>query len=197
MSFTKIGEHTLATNGFLTMVERSFRADGVAYQRTIVKHPGAVVVVPVLDDNRVVVVRQFRPSIEDYLLELPAGKRDVPGEAPIVTAERELQEECGLRASHLVAIGSFFNSPGFTDEHTHAILALGLELVPNAPQSAEEAEIQVQAIPIGEPSACIPLLPLNDAKSIVGITLAKHYIKEHPIEVTRYRDAPEVRERFP
>ena len=81
-------------------------------------HPGAVVVVPVDADGNALLVRQYRVAAGRDLLEVPAGKRDVPGEPPEVTASRELEEEIGRRAGRLRLLCEFFNSPGFTDEHT-------------------------------------------------------------------------------
>lgn len=196
MSFAKIGERILATNGFLTMVEKSFRVDGVDYRRTIVEHPGAVVVIPVLTDGRVVVVRQFRPSIERHLIELPAGKCDVPGEELLTTAERELQEECGLKADRLEIIASFLNSPGFTDEETHVVVALGLSEAPVSPQSVEEEEMQVQALDVGPLTDFSSLQELDDGKSIVGIALAKLYLLQNQLDPANFPESSRVSERF-
>ncbi|WP_298208450.1 NUDIX hydrolase [Ferrimicrobium sp.] len=196
MAFAKTDERALATNGFLTMVEKSFRNGDDVYRRTIVQHPGAVVIVPIMDRSRVVVVRQFRPAVETYIVELPAGKRDVPDEDLLVTAQRELQEECGLQAQHLSLVGSFLNSPGFTDELTHVVLALGLSEAPQAPQSAEEADMEVRTISIGAIDDFSALVGLNDGKSIIGIALAKLYLMHHVEELAAYVDSPEVRGRL-
>jgi ADP-ribose pyrophosphatase len=196
MTFAKIGERALATNGFLTMLEKSFRVNGVDYRRTIVEHPGAVVIVPLLADARVVVVRQFRPSVEQHLIELPAGKCDVPGEELLTTAERELQEECGLKADRLELVGSFLNSPGFTNETTHVVVALGLSDAPLAPQSVEEEDMQVQALNIGALGDFSALQGLDDGKSIVGLTLTKLYLLQHGLDPLNFPESPDVRERF-
>jgi ADP-ribose pyrophosphatase len=195
-AFAKIGERTLATNGFLTMLEKSFRVNGVDYRRTIVEHPGAVVIVPLLVDNRVVVVRQFRPSIEQHLIELPAGKCDVPGEDLLTTAERELQEECGLKADRLEIVGSFLNSPGFTNETTHVIVALGLSDAPVAPQSVEEEDMQVQTLNIGPLGEFSALQGLDDGKSIIAVALTKLYLLQHQLDPSKFPESLRVRERF-
>ncbi|WP_276938195.1 NUDIX hydrolase [Ferrimicrobium acidiphilum] len=196
MTFAKIGERTLATNGFLTMREKSFRVNGVDYRRTVVEHPGAVVIVPLLTNGRVVVVRQFRPSVERHLIELPAGKCDVPGEELLTTAERELQEECGLKADRLELVGSFLNSPGFTNETTHVVIALGLSDAPLAPQSVEEEDMQIRALSIGALGEFSALQELDDGKSIVGITLSKLYLLQHGLDPSNYPESASVRERF-
>jgi ADP-ribose pyrophosphatase len=178
------------------MLEKSFRVNGVDYRRTIVEHPGAVVIVPLLVDNRVVVVRQFRPSIEQHLIELPAGKCDVPGEDLLTTAERELQEECGLKADRLEIVGSFLNSPGFTNETTHVIVALGLSDAPVAPQSVEEEDMQVQTLNIGPLGEFSALQGLDDGKSIIAVALTKLYLLQHQLDPSKFPESLRVRERF-
>src|SRR3954467_13997787 len=97
--FEKLGERELYRAHSIWLGEVTYRGpDGGEFTRDIVHHPGAVSVVPVLDDGRAVMVRQFRAPIDGDLLEIPAGKRDVDGEPPDVTARRELEEEVGLRA---------------------------------------------------------------------------------------------------
>src|SRR5947209_7381495 len=101
--------------------------DGETFERDVVHHPGAVIVVPVLEGGEsVLLVRQFRTAIGIELLEVPAGKRDVPGEAPEVTARRELQEEVGMRAGRLEQLCAFYNTPGFCDEYAYLYMALDL-----------------------------------------------------------------------
>ena len=94
--------------------------------REIVEHPGAVAVVPVLPDGRIVLVRQFRKPVEEALLEIPAGKLD-EGENPETCAMRELEEETGFRAGKLEKIFKFFPSPGFSDECIHLFKAAELQ----------------------------------------------------------------------
>jgi len=179
------GQRVLIDEGFLRMVEKQV-SDGTRIERrVIVEHPGAVVLVPVLAGRRVVMVRQFRASVEREMLELPAGKRDVPGEAAIETASRELQEECGLRASALVEIGRFLNSPGFTNEETVVVLALGLSPSPTAPQSVEEAAMSIEINDLGSFSA------LEDGKSLVALEMARRYLEAHPVSLPE-RDDPAI-----
>jgi len=98
----------------------------VEFERDVVHHPGAVSIVPVLGEE-VVLVRQYRAALDGLLLEIPAGKRDVPGEPPEVTAARELEEDIGYRSKDLVKLAEFYNSPGFSDEHSYVYLALDPE----------------------------------------------------------------------
>ena len=106
--------------GSSTITEEQHRRARTAseFTRVVVRHPGAVVVVPV-DGDDVLLVRQFRAAVGDELLEVPAGKRDVDGEPPEETARRELEEEIGHRPGRLVKLAEFYNTPGFSDEYTH------------------------------------------------------------------------------
>src|SRR5689334_8720889 len=98
------------------MAEGEYEApNGTRFQRDIVHHPGAVSVVPVLDDGRVVMVRQYRSPIDMDVLEIPAGKRDVEGEDAVITAHRKLAEEVGYEAGSMELLVEFYNSPGFCD----------------------------------------------------------------------------------
>src|SRR3954447_20913049 len=122
--FERLGERELYRAHSIWLGEATYRGpDGSEFSRDIVHHPGAVSVVPVLDDGRVVLIRQFRAPIDGDLLEIPAGKRDVDGEPPDLTARRELEEEVGLLADNVELLVEFYNSPGFCDEHSYAFLA--------------------------------------------------------------------------
>src|SRR5258708_34803129 len=98
--FQALGEEELYRGSLITVARGRFRApDGREFERDIVHHPGAVSVVPVVDDgDAVLLVRQYRAAIDRPLLEIPAGKRDIEGEPPETTARREPQEEAGMRA---------------------------------------------------------------------------------------------------
>jgi ADP-ribose pyrophosphatase len=94
--------------------------------REVVRHRGAVVILPLFGDGRLVLVRQHRYPTGEILLELPAGKLD-PGEPPVACALRELEEETGWRAAEAADLGWFYTTPGFSDEVLHAFFATGLE----------------------------------------------------------------------
>ncbi len=151
--------------------------DGDHFEREIVHHPGAVVVVPVIADERVVMVRQYRAAIASELLEVPAGKRDVDGEDPEVTARRELGEEVGRRAGRMELLARFYNSPGFTDEFTWLYLARDLEEVPHDRQGAEEMAMAVEEIPLSAVPEMIASGAIRDAKSIIGLCLAREVLR--------------------
>ncbi|PAD18074.1 NUDIX domain-containing protein [Shouchella clausii] len=100
--------------------------DGTIAKRELVRHPGAVAVVAITEDGKMVLVEQYRKALEKAIIEIPAGKME-PGEAPEKTARRELVEETGYQAEALTLITSFYTSPGFADELVYVYEATGLK----------------------------------------------------------------------
>lgn len=147
--------------------------DGTTFDRQVVHHPGAVVVVPVTDHRTVLMVRQFRAAVGAELLEVPAGKRDVTGEEPEATAHRELVEEVGRAPGRLDLLARFYNSPGFCDELTHLFLARDLRTATAAPAGIEEGHMSVEEIPLDDAPRLIADGNIIDAKSIIGLCLAR------------------------
>jgi 8-oxo-dGTP pyrophosphatase MutT (NUDIX family) len=177
--FRIVGSRTLSDVGFLSLTEEQVEGpERELFTRYAVHHPGAIVVVPIdVDGVSAVLVRQFRAAIGRELLEVPAGKRDVRGEAPEDTARRELEEEIGRRPGRLVELCEFHNSPGFCDEYTHLFVALDLETVEAPrPVSAEERALTVVPVPLADVDRLIASRELVDAKSIIGLLLARRYL---------------------
>lgn len=175
--FRVIGSDVVSEAGFLTITRERIQApDAEEFTRVVVRHPGAVVVVPVVDDHALL-VRQFRAAVGGDLLEVPAGKRDVDGEPPEETARRELEEEIGYRPGRLVKLAEFFNTPGFCDEYTHLYLALDLEdLGENRAEGPEERAMTMERVPLTNVDELIASGELCDAKSIIGLLLARRFI---------------------
>ena len=159
---------TLVSAGTGTFVD----PDGNEFERDVVHHPGAVVVVPVVDAD-VILVRQYRAAIDRILLELPAGKRDVTDEPVELTAHRELEEEVGMRAGSMDRIAEFYNSPGFCDEHSFLFLATDLIPCATSFQGHEEQHMTIERIALDSIPDLIASGELVDAKSIIGLCLAK------------------------
>lgn len=155
-------------------VERRERIDaqGQRHQREIVVHPGAVVILPLLADGRVVLIRNYRVAVEDTLIELPAGTLE-PDEDPAVTAGRELIEETGYRAQQIVPLCQFFMSPGILNERMHAYVATGSEAGESALESGEEIEPLLATF--DETLAMIENGQIQDAKSIATILFYKQF----------------------
>jgi len=166
----KIAGERLYTGRVLSLeVDRVRLAGGAEAVREVVRHPGAAVVVPMLDDGRVVLVRQFRYAAGETLLELPAGKRD-GNEDPAACAARELAEETGFAAARLEYLAGFFTAPGFTDEFIHCFLASGLRPVAGPGQDADE-ELELRFVTLDEARRLIASGEIRDAKTIVGLLL--------------------------
>ncbi|MFM9136294.1 MAG: NUDIX domain-containing protein [bacterium] len=122
--------------------DRARLPHGPVVERDLVDHPGAVGIVALDDDDRVLLIRQYRQPVGGFLLELPAGLRDKDGEPPWATAQRELEEETGYRARDWAVLLDFFNSPGGSNEAFRCYLARGLEQVPGGRTATGEAEEQ-------------------------------------------------------
>ena len=144
---------------------------GLRTYRDIVRHPGAVAIVPVLPDGRIVLVRQYRYAIGKPLLEIPAGTLE-DGEDPLECARRELREETGYEASELKAMLSCYMAPGYSDEIIHFYVARGLTKVGMSPEEDESIEVEVSEL--GEIVRMIEENVIKDAKTIIGI----RYLKE-------------------
>ncbi len=180
--FRVLSSSTLCDAGFLQLARKRVAGpDGEEFDRHVVHHPGAVVVVPIDDDGSVLMVRQYRVAVGATLLEVPAGKRDVDGEAPEATAARELEEELGRVPGRLRKLCEFYNSPGFTDEYTYLFLATELEHRERAAVSAEEAAMTIERIAFADVDALIAAREIVDAKSIIGLQLARRLLAgEYP-----------------
>lgn len=137
--------------------------------RVWVEHPGAVVLVPVHEGN-VLLVRQYRHPTGGQLLELPAGTLE-PGEEPIETARRELQEECGFLPQRLVPLMKLYAAPGYSSELYHFFLAE--DLVPSRLPGDDDEEIEVVRMPLPEALERAAAGEFQDAKTALGILWLK------------------------
>jgi len=143
---------------------------GLRTRREIVRHPGAVAIVPVLPDGRIVLVRQYRYAAGKPLLEIPAGTLE-EGEDPVECARRELIEETGYEASDLKEILSCYMAPGYSDEVIHFYEAHGLREVGASPEEDESIEVEVSEL--GQIVRMIEENVIEDAKTIIGIRCLK------------------------
>ncbi len=174
--FRHLGDR-LAHQGYIWHVAvATFEApDGSTFERDVVRSPGAVAAVPLLFDAEgnasVVLVRQFRSPFDDYVLEIPAGMRDVAGEPTATTAARELEEEVGLRPGRLQPLTQFYPSAGMTDSVLHLFLATELEVVDQRPHGPEEQHMEVVHLPLGTALEMVERGEIHDAKTIIGLLL--------------------------
>jgi ADP-ribose diphosphatase len=135
-------------------------------EREIVEHPGAVAIIAVDEEDKVVMVRQLREPARKKLLEIPAGTVDA-GEEPLETAKRELAEETGLRGGQWRHAASFWTTPGFCRELMHVFFAEGVEEGARRPEDDEE--IELVRVPVA--GIADRLGDLEDAKTLAGLLL--------------------------
>ena len=158
-------------------VETSERADGSRHVRDIIRHPGAVAVVAFDDEDRLLMVRQWRQPAGRVLLEIPAGTLDRDPETgaiedPELASRRELEEETGYRASGWEKLGTFWTAPGFASELMHLYLATDLaaagpgRLAPDADEA-----LDLVRLPLSDALAAADRGDVDDAKTLIGILL--------------------------
>lgn len=145
--------------------------DGKLAQREVVEHRSAVVVIPIDDDENVILVKQYRHPVGLDLLEAPAGMVE-DGEEPDAAAMRELREETGYASRNLRLLGGFWSSPGFTDEYLYGYLAK--DLFNSRLPMDEDEEITLVRIPIRKVKKLIRVGEIQDAKTIALLLLAIH-----------------------
>lgn len=140
--------------------------DGQTYHREVIRHPGAVVLLPLLDQDTVVLIENQRPTVGAMLLELPAGTRE-SGEAPEATAARELVEETGYQAGQLTLVHEFYSAPGISDELMYLYVARELTEGPHHREATEEIENRIATR--AEIETWIAEGRIRDAKTLVGL----------------------------
>jgi ADP-ribose pyrophosphatase len=178
-AFRQIGERSRYWGERFRVVVGTFVGpDGFTFEREIVRTFQAVCVVPVESDHEhALLVRQYRGPVDQALLELPAGKLDVPGEPPELCAARELAEEVGAKAERLTELGHFWNSPGYCDELTTCFLAEGLEEGARAADGIEEEHLVVERISLSSVEELVAAGDIADAKTIIGLALARSFLE--------------------
>ncbi|MFP4323243.1 MAG: NUDIX hydrolase [Anaerolineales bacterium] len=164
--------HTHSKTSFMHKTARM--PDGTLVEKAALSHPGSVGLVPLTADGRLVLVRQYRLPLEDFLLEIPAGGLE-PGETPEVCARRELQEEAGYYPASLQPLTGVYLSPGTSDEYMHLFLAQALQPSPR-PGDPDEL-IQVAHVPLADAAQMIESGEIRDAKTISGLYQAMRLLQ--------------------
>lgn len=192
------GEHeftTLASDDVYIGNILALRADEVAMpgggraRREVVEHLGAVAVVALDEDDRVVLIHQYRYPLDRRLWELPAGLLDVAGEAPLRTAQRELAEEVGLAAEEWSVLVDIASSPGFTDQVERVFLARSLSEVDRlAPGADEEADLVIHRVDLDEALRLVFAGEIVNGPAVAGL-LAAHAVRLGGVQ-TRSPHAP-------
>jgi ADP-ribose pyrophosphatase len=165
-------EKTLETNYLFQgkvvnlRIDRVKLPNGKESVREVVEHAGAVGIVPVSDDNKIILVKQFRKALDQEIIEIPAGKLD-PGERPADCAQRELQEEIGFKSGRLEFKFSCYTSPGFSNEIIHIFIARDLQ--ESRIKCDDDEFITTLEVSLQEALHMIKNGMIKDAKSISGI----------------------------
>ena len=157
-----------------TLVQEVLDVDGHRAVRETLVHPGAVVILPLLPDGRVVCVRQYRRAVGRELLELPAGTLE-PGESPRACAARELEEETGWRARRIRQVACFYPAPGSTSERLLLFLAQGL--VPGRMKLDSDEMVRPVLVPLRMAQAMARRGRIRDGKTIIGLLLAPSLLR--------------------
>ncbi|MDR3593023.1 MAG: NUDIX hydrolase [Negativicutes bacterium] len=167
---TKVESQKIFSGKILNVrLDRVLLPNGQESTREVVDHPGAVAVVPVTDDGRVILVKQYRYPVEEILLEIPAGKLD-PGEDPDDCAKRELEEETGYVAGRLEKLTSIYTAPGFTNEIIHLYIAR--DLVEAVQKLDGDEFIDIELFSAAQLKEMVANRTLKDAKTLTGLFLA-------------------------
>ncbi len=169
--FRRLDTTSIYEGRVFRLVSSTFESpDGERFVREVVEHPGAVVVVPYDAAAGVVTcVRQYRGPLGRWLLELPAGLLDKPGEDHLEAAQRELREEVGLAASTWHRVGRFAAAPGLTDEQYTLFVATDLVHVGAEADGPEEQHMTVEQIRLDDARALIDAGEIVDAKTVIGL----------------------------
>lgn len=175
MRKSKILESRVCFEGPVFSVRRDLvvEPNGVRATRDVVTHNGSVVVLPVFPDGRILLIRQYRHSVGEYLWELVAGRID-PGEKPLPAARRELLEETGYRARRLVKLFKAFPTPGFVAEFMIVYAATGLTPGPAHPEDDEK--ITARPFTVRQLERMMRRGTLRDSKSIAGILFYQRFL---------------------
>jgi len=171
---------TIFTGRKFHVERRAFEADGTPHVFEVIVHPGAAVILPVLDDGRLLLIHNYRVAVGQELLELPAGTLD-EGEPPAACAARELAEETGYRAGRLEPLVSFYSTPGILTERMHVFLATQLTPGPTAREAGEH--IRLAPLTHAEALQAIRDARICDGKTIAALLYYDRFIRDLGPEV--------------
>lgn len=158
-------------------VDEVLLPNGKTSNREIVKHPGAVAIIAITEDKKIILVEQYRKALERSIIEIPAGKMET-GESPVETALRELEEETGYTTNNLQYLQSFATSPGFADEVIHLYLAEHIVEMMKKPPLDEDEFVEIMQVSIDEMEALIVDNQVYDAKTAFAFLWLKAYLKD-------------------
>ena len=169
--YEQIASETVFRGRIFDVVDDTVRLPtGSETHRLTVTHPGAVVIIPQMQDGTLLLIRQYRHSVRSMLLEFPAGTLEI-NELPLACAKREICEEVGYSASDWIELGTQYPAPGFCSEVQFGFLAR--ELIPHREQGDEDEIIEIQPMSVAELDQAISDGEMQDAKSMALYARAK------------------------
>ena len=170
--FAVIAESTLHEWAMFALVHRVVEdPSGASFDRSFVRTPGAVAAIAVDDNGHVLLVKQYRASLGQRILEIPAGMRDVLDEPPMETARRELMEETGYTAAQWSHLGTMWSAPGVTDSAVEIFVATQLSKGHARPHGPEEEFMEVLSVPFTEALDMVRDGRIRDSKTVFGLLL--------------------------
>jgi 8-oxo-dGDP phosphatase len=155
-----------------TVASETFEYNDQPITRELIEHPGAVAVLALDEDGRVLLIRQYRHPVRSRDWEIPAGLLDVSGEPPLTAAQRELAEEADLQAETWNVLTDFLNSPGGSDETIRVYLARGISSVPAFERSDEEADIEVRWVDLDDAVDAVLTRRVQSPSLVIGVLAA-------------------------
>lgn len=173
----KDSEVLLDTKRFRVVRQNYETTRGQEVVRETVEHPGAVIILPLLAEDRVCLIRNYRHAVGETLIELPAGTLE-PGEEPLETAHRELIEETGYRAAKIEPLHTFFASPGILTERMYLFAAS--ELTAGEQQLEDSEEIERLEVSWSQAIEMVHRQEIKDAKTLVGLLFYDRFLREQP-----------------
>lgn len=183
LSLKKFEEKTISTEQIFKGKVISLQVDDVILpngnqsKREIVKHPGAVAIIPITEHGTMIMVEQYRKALERSIIEIPAGKLE-HGEKPEKTALRELEEETGLGCKELKHITTFSTSPGFADEIIHIYSATGLYKIEESAAVDDDEFVEMLDVSVEEAEEMMADGRIYDAKTAFAVLWMKQYLKK-------------------
>lgn len=183
LSLKKFEEKTTSTEQIFKGKVISLQVDDVILpngnqsKREIVKHPGAVAIIPITEHGTMIMIEQYRKALERSIIEIPAGKLE-PGEKPEKTALRELEEETGLGCKELKHITTFSTSPGFADEIIHIYSATGLYKIEESAAVDDDEFVEMLDVSVEEAEEMMADGRIYDAKTAFAVLWMKQYLKK-------------------
>ena len=186
--FETVDSETVYVGAILALRADEVRMPGgKTARREVVEHYGAVAIVALDEDGNVVLIHQYRHPVGRRLWELPAGLLDMGGEAPHLTAARELQEEAGLAAERWQVLVDIISAPGFSDESVRVFLATGVRDIGRPEAHDEEADLTVERVPLSRAVEMVLAGDIVNCIAVAGI-LAAQTVDD--VEKLRPADAP-------